>query len=107
MKLSENSKLLDTERVSRKFKEPLTKSMFYGSKEEFEYLNQRLKNIQRIAKLVKSLHIQEGSPLEAKRQKFLEAMDELEDYGEKHSGTYKNLNIATKNVSGEEGDFLD
>ena len=34
-------------------------------------------------------------------------MDELEDYGEKHSGTYKNLNIATKNVSGEEGDFLD
>lgn len=89
------------------YMEQLKPAMFYGSKEEFEYLNQRLKNIQRIAKLVKSLHIQEGSPLEAKRQKFLEAMDELEDYGEKHSGTYKNLNIATKNVSGEEGDFLD
>lgn len=89
------------------YMEQLKTILLYGTKQDFEELNQTLKRIEHIQNLVNSLKIPEGSPLEEKRKQFNAAMNELGDYVQKHTREYKNLNIKTKDGNIEDDGFID
>ena len=71
----------------------------YVATKQVEELNLKLQAYQRIYDLIRKLKIRKDSPVLPLLEKFFDEVHKVEEFAEKHTRDYKNLDIKTGNYA--------